>query len=600
MATETATQPTWFSEVWRDYQAAVANTFGLYGGVFDYAECEALNLPVRDYLARLLARRFAVARYSPDEGIEFPNDQRLGTSDDRKTFDMISGLGGSDEQAQAAALLRGEAPAGGGDDELPSAPTMALPLLAKFLRSTLPDHAEYGERRPAVIVDRLDLLCPPGDKGTLPDGKLATLSLMHRLGTDPAIDKSGGICLMLSPTQEEVHADLRAASSGIRFVEIAPPTFDARLSYIRRLLEERGTACDLTDVEFAAATAGCSRRNIEDIALRAVKDGVPINRELVNARKAEQMASEYDDVLEVMESDHGFETVAGHELAVEFMLDEVVAPMQDPELNDEAPTGILLMGPSGTGKTYMAQALAKTIGFHCLLLQADKIKGSYVGESERRLEKAISGIEAQAPCLVFVDEIDQKVRRAEAGAGDGGSAVEANIFGRLLEFFGDSSHRGRIVVIGATNRPDLIDAALIRPGRFDTKIPLLPPQDPAERAAIVRKLCARYSLDGIDDAVIDKIGWETEDWTQAELERLVVKARRTMRIKKVGAAVALVSAHSSLRTSTRDVKLMTRLALQNCDDNALIPEKYRAVAEEAKKETTPTEAEVRRARAVEL
>lgn len=589
MATAETTQPAWFASLKADYRAAVSHTFLLHGGVFDYADYSGQDLTVRDYLALSLARTCTVVAYSPDEGITFPNDQ---DGQDRTRFDAVLGLGGQDLDP-AAALLRGEMGTSGQAD-LPKSPTAALPMLVDFLRKCYRSNDNTG--RPCVIVDRLDLICPPGDKAVMPDPKLALLGLLHRVGSDAAIDDTAGLLILLAPTLEDVHSDLRTASSGIRALEVPLPDFEQRLSYIRRLTDTKGLTLEMSEAELAAATAGLYRRHIEDIALRAVDAGGTVTLELVKSRKAEQIAAEYAEVLEVMDPSFGFEAVGGHRHAVEFLKEWVVGPMADPELNDMVPLGIALLGPPGTGKTLLASALARESGLNCVLLRAEKIKGGIVGESERRLAKALAGIEALAPAIVFIDELDQRFRRGEGGAADGGSAVENNIFGRLLEFFGDSGHRGRIVAVAATNRPDLVDAALFRPGRFDVKIPLLPP-DKDERIQVLGALCSRYSL-VIDQEVLESVAELTDGWTQAELERLIVKARGVARIKKARLDDALILAFSTLRSATRDVGYMTRLALAECDDASLVPDRFRTeVGKPVEPREKPEAAAPRQARA---
>ena len=178
--------------------------------------------------------------------------------------------------------------------------------------------------------------------------------------------------------------------------------------------------------------------------------------------------------------------------------------------------GVLMTGPAGTGKSAVAQAVAKESGVNAVSLNLARILGQYVGNSERNLEKALRAIKSLAPTIVFIDEIDQSVSRG----GSGDSGVSSRIFKRLLEFMSDTGNRGQVVFLAATNRPDLMDAALRRPGRFDKKIPFLIP-DAEERLAIFQVMAAKYEMAGKPSAAaIDS----TEGWTGAEIEAAVVKA----------------------------------------------------------------------------
>jgi SpoVK/Ycf46/Vps4 family AAA+-type ATPase len=112
-------------------------------------------------------------------------------------------------------------------------------------------------------------------------------------------------------------------------------------------------------------------------------------------------------------------------------------------------------------------------------LQLDKIYSRWVGDTERHLERALEAIVAWRPCIIFMDEIDQALRRGESGD----SGVSNRVFKRLIEAMSDTSLRGHVLYVGATNRPDLLDTAMLRPGRLDKKIPILAP-DANERATI--------------------------------------------------------------------------------------------------------------------
>jgi SpoVK/Ycf46/Vps4 family AAA+-type ATPase len=129
------------------------------------------------------------------------------------------------------------------------------------------------------------------------------------------------------------------------------------------------------------------------------------------------------------------------------------------------PMGILLCGPSGTGKTLLVNALAKASGFNCVKIDMSRILGQYVGESEKNFKKCLLGAQSQHPVIIFVDEIDTAFRRGDSGD----SGVSRNIFSEFLQFTSNTNNRGKVIFIAATNRPDLIDPALKRAGRLTKK-----------------------------------------------------------------------------------------------------------------------------------
>lgn len=575
-------KPAWLETLLDDYRNEVANTFVVYGNVYDYAEHPERTLPVREYLGTMLAALFTVAQYAPDEGITFAGPPPVA-AEARRRFEQVLGLG--QQQAPDPFLGAGAAGTDGAPVALPGAAAQALPLCVEFMRAA--DKDDGSGKLAAVLVDRLDLICPPADKGMLPDGKAALLALLHRVGTEAGLTQRGALTIMLAPTLEEVHPDLRLASSGIRAIEIPPPDYARRAAFAERILAAKGLASELPIGELAAQTAGLGYRHIEDLALRAEAGGGTITRALVKARKAEMIASEYAEVLEILEPDVTMADVGGHAEVKAYLRDYVVAPMQAAELRAYAPMGLGFWGPPGTGKTYLARALATETGVNCVLLRGDKIKGGIVGESERRIAKALTGIRALAPCLVFMDELDQQSGRRSTGGGDGGSAVEGNQFGRLLEFFGDTAHRGEIMLVAASNRPDLVDDAFKRAGRIDVICPLLPPADAGERDDVLRAIMVRHGVQvGASgpafNAACTRVAETTDDWTPAELEALVVRAKAIARIKGTAIDEALTEARRRMKSAvSAENRYQARLALAECNDLELVPAKYRQYVGEA-------------------
>jgi len=144
--------------------------------------------------------------------------------------------------------------------------------------------------------------------------------------------------------------------------------------------------------------------------------------------------------------------------------------MKHPELFErlgvEAPKGVLLYGPPGTGKTLLAKALASETNAHFETLSGPEIMSKYYGESEEKLRSLFKTAEEQAPSIILIDEIDSIAPKREEVTGE----VERRVVAQMLALMDGMESRGKVVVIGATNRPDSLDPALRRPGRFDREI----------------------------------------------------------------------------------------------------------------------------------
>ncbi len=165
-----------------------------------------------------------------------------------------------------------------------------------------------------------------------------------------------------------------------------------------------------------------------------------------------------------------YDDLGGLKKEVQKIREMVELPMRHPELFEklgvEAPKGVLLYGPPGTGKTLLAKAVAGETNSHFTSISGPEIMGKYYGESEERLREIFKQAEENTPSIVFIDEIDSIAPKRDEVTGE----VEKRIVSQLLTLMDGMRSRGKVVVIAATNRPDSIDPALRRPGRFDREI----------------------------------------------------------------------------------------------------------------------------------
>ena len=182
------------------------------------------------------------------------------------------------------------------------------------------------------------------------------------------------------------------------------------------------------------------------------------------------------------------------------------------------PKGILLYGPPGTGKTMLAKAVATESEANFISVKGPEFLNKWVGESEKAVRETFRKARQAAPCIIFFDEIDSIV--PVRGGGEGSQVTERVISQILTEIDGlESLHN--VVIIAATNRPDIIDPALLRPGRFDRLIKIGAP-DQVGREAILRIHTASKPLG--DDVDVTDLAKRTDGYTGADLEALVNEA----------------------------------------------------------------------------
>lgn len=223
------------------------------------------------------------------------------------------------------------------------------------------------------------------------------------------------------------------------------------------------------------------------------------------------------------ESKVTFKDVAGVDEAKE-ELQEVVEFLKNPQkftrLGARIPKGILLVGPPGTGKTLLAKAIAGEAGVPFFSISGSDFVEMFVGVGAARVRDLFSQAKQHAPCIIFIDEIDAVGRMRGAGLGGGHDEREQTLNQLLVEMDGFDTAEG-IVVIAATNRPDILDPALLRPGRFDRQV-IVPPPDVNGRYAILKLYAEKFKVaPGTDLMAIAK---STPGFTGANLENLMNEA----------------------------------------------------------------------------
>ncbi|MBD2280052.1 MULTISPECIES: ATP-dependent zinc metalloprotease FtsH2 [Nostocales] len=229
-----------------------------------------------------------------------------------------------------------------------------------------------------------------------------------------------------------------------------------------------------------------------------------------------------------------FDDVAGIEEAKE-ELQEVVTFLKQPEkftaVGARIPKGVLLVGPPGTGKTLLAKAIAGEAGVPFFSISGSEFVEMFVGVGASRVRDLFKKAKDNAPCIIFIDEIDAVGRQRGAGIGGGNDEREQTLNQLLTEMDGFEGNTG-IIIIAATNRPDVLDAALLRPGRFDRQVTVDAP-DMKGRLEVLQVHARNKKLDS--SVSLDAIARRTPGFTGADLANLLNEAAiLTARRRKEG------------------------------------------------------------------
>ncbi len=306
---------------------------------------------------------------------------------------------------------------------------------------------------------------------------------------------------------------------------VLAPTEPLRLlggeDYLKRLLEGR----PLTRGDKIPINVLGTRLELVVVGMQPVADAVIVGPD-TEIEISEKPAREEGKIPRVT-----YEDIGGLKDAIQKIREMVELPLRHPELFQklgiDPPKGILLYGPPGTGKTLLAKAVANESNAHFISISGPEIMSKYYGESEKRLREIFEEAEKNAPSIIFIDEIDAIAPKREEVTGE----VERRVVAQLLALMDGLKGRGEVIVIGATNRPNAIDPALRRPGRFDREIEIGVP-DREGRKEILQIHTRGMPL--ADDVDLDKLADITHGFVGADLAALAKEAamRALRRIMK--------------------------------------------------------------------
>jgi len=220
-----------------------------------------------------------------------------------------------------------------------------------------------------------------------------------------------------------------------------------------------------------------------------------------------------------------YEDIGGLKEEMQKVREMIELPLRHPEIFEklgiEAPKGVLLYGPPGTGKTLLAKAVANESNAHFISISGPEIMSKFYGESEARLREIFKEAKEKAPSIVFIDEIDSIAPKREEVTGE----VERRVVSQLLSLMDGLEARGKVIVIAATNRPNALDPALRRPGRFDREIEIRVPDKRGRLEILLIHTRNMPLASDADELVnIDKMAAITHGFVGADLEYLCKEA----------------------------------------------------------------------------
>jgi transitional endoplasmic reticulum ATPase len=404
---------------------------------------------------------------------------------------------------------------------------------------------EAARRAPAILfIDEIDAVAPKRAEVAGEVEKRVVAQLLSLM--DGFVSRGQVIVIGATNIPEVLDPALRRPGRFDREIEIGVPNTQARLQILKIHTRAMPLSADIDLEEIAEHSHGFVGADVEAlcqevgmIALRRFlsssnRAGTDLGRPPEDADALQVTRDDFLAGLKEVEpsatreffierSASTFASIGG--LAeVKRLLDSVVehSHMRDgiyEQVGLAPPRGMLLVGPSGTGKTAMARALSGERQIPLIAIDGPQLYSKWLGESEKALREVFKKARRAAPCLLFFDTIDAVAPRVEGG--QPGTEVHQRILSQLLREIDNLRDVKGVILLGATNRPERVEPALLRSGRFDYIVRFAKP-DATDRAAIIKLCCRQIPL--APDVDVEEIARRTDDLTGADIESLCKKA----------------------------------------------------------------------------
>ncbi len=401
---------------------------------------------------------------------------------------------------------------------------------------------EAKENAPAIIfIDEIDSIAPKREEVT---GEVERRVVAQLLALMDGLEARGQVIVIGATNRpDSLDPALRRPGRFDREIEIGVPDKEGRKEILEIHTRKMPLAEDVDLEELAELTNGFVGADLEALckeaamhALRRVIPEIDIEAEEIPAELIENLKVTREDFMEALKNiepsamrevlvevpNVRWEDIGGLDHAKQELMEAVEWPLKYPDVfkaaNIKPPRGILLFGPPGTGKTLLAKAVANESNANFISVKGPELLSKWVGESEKHVREMFRKARQVAPCVLFFDEIDSLAPR-RGGIGD--SHVTERVVSQLLTELDGMEELKDVVVIAATNRPDMIDPALLRPGRIERHI-YIPPPDKEARVEIFKIHLRGKPL--ADDVNIEELAERTEGYSGADIEAVCREA----------------------------------------------------------------------------
>ncbi len=420
-------------------------------------------------------------------------------------------------------------------------------IMSKFYGESEEQIREVFERAednaPTIVfIDEIDSIAPKRGEAT---GDVERRVVAQLLSLMDGLEERGKVMVIGATNRvDAIDPALRRGGRFDREIEIGVPDKGGRKEILQVHTRNMPLGANIELEAYAENTHGFVGADIEELvkeaamrALRRVRPQFDFDADTLDADLLHSLEVTEEDFKEALKGiepsalrevfvevpDVTWKNVGGLEDTKERIRENVQWPLEYPEAFEEmdmkAAKGVMLYGPPGTGKTLMAKAVANEAKSNFISVKGPELLNKYVGESEKGVREIFQKARENAPTVVFFDEMDAIA--GERGRHDSGSGVSERVVSQLLTELDGIEDMEDVVVIATTNRPDLIDSALLRPGRLDRHIHVPAPDENARREIFDVHTRQKPLADGVD---IDELAKRTEDFSGADIEAVCREA----------------------------------------------------------------------------